>query len=94
MVGEIEYNLICVFGQIALLILYMITFHLADEIENECSKYCILFSVQVVIKARSQNASSYCILITSFLILKGNSVLLPSAESKTSKIFDLRTFKS
>lgn len=94
MVGEIEHNQICVFGQIALLILFMITFHLADEIENECSKYCILFSVQVVIKARSQNASSYFILITSFLISKGNSALLPSGEFKTSKIFDLRTFKS
>lgn len=38
MVEEGECNLICVFGQITLLILYMITFYLGDEIENECPK--------------------------------------------------------
>lgn len=57
----------------------MIAFYLADEIEDECPKMMHLFSVQVVIKARSQNASSYYILITVLQILKDNFTLPNSA---------------
>lgn len=88
-----ECNLICVFGQIISLILYILTFHLADEIENEHQKLCILFSVQVVMKARNQKANSYCLLIAVLKNIERRfHITTFCIVSKISKILDLCLF--
>lgn len=92
-VEEREHNLICVFSQIISLILYILTFQLADEIENERPKWCIFFSVQVVIKARSQSASCYRILIAVLQNIERRfHITTFCIVSKTSKILDLCMF--
>lgn len=93
-VEERECNLICVFGQIISLILYILTFHLAAEIENEHPKCCILFSVHVVMKARNQNASSYCLLIAVLQNIERRfHITTFCIVSKISKLLDLCLFK-